>query len=57
MTNKMEDAGITVLVGNYLYVRQLHKRTSDFKIFTYLTKKGNYTADTDTKVFWTLDDK
>ena len=53
MTNKMEDAVITAPAGNYLFVGQLHKRTSDFKILIYLTRKGHsYTGGTDTIVFW-----
>ena len=53
MTNKMEDAVITAPAGNRLFVWHMPKRTSDFEILMYLTRKGHsYTAGTDTRVFW-----
>jgi len=58
MTNKMEDAVIAALAGTRLFVGQLHKRTSDFELLTYLTRKGHsYTGGTDTTKFWGNDDK
>ena len=59
MTNKMEDARITLLYAQRPYVKQLHIRESYLDILIYLTTEGpsSPVVDTDTKAFWRAHDE